>query len=65
MEDFKNFYLAKNFTDLKDYTKELHSNGKKIVVTLYGGLGNDMSSPNKYVGLAKDALIMQNATTPF
>lgn len=65
MEDFKNFYLGKNFTDLKDYTNELHDNGKKIVVTLYGGLGNDMNSPNKYVGLAKGALIMQNESTVF
>ena len=65
MEDFKNFYLSKNFSDLKVYTEELHSNGQKVVVTLYGGLGNDPASPNKYVGLAHGSLIMQNETTPF
>jgi hypothetical protein len=65
MEDFKNFYLAKNFTDLKVYTEELHNNNQKIVVTLYGGLGNDLTSPNKYVGLASGALIMKNETTVF
>lgn len=65
MEDFKNFYLGKNFADLKVYTEELHRNNQKMVVTLYGGLGNDLSSPNKYVGLAKGALIMENETHVF
>lgn len=41
MDDFKNFYVGKNFTDLKSYAEELHNNNTKIVVTLFGGLAND------------------------
>lgn len=41
MDGFSTFTVGKNFSDLKTYTNELHDNGKKMVVTLYGGLAFD------------------------
>lgn len=66
MQDHKNFFVdSKNFTDLKTYTEELHQNGIKMVVTLYGGLGYDADEENKYIILANDTFIMDNTGKAF
>jgi alpha-glucosidase (family GH31 glycosyl hydrolase) len=64
MDGFKDFSLNDNFKDLKVYTKQLHDNGQKVVVTLLGGLANE-NNTNPYVADSNVSLIMGMDGKPF
>ena len=60
MENHETFTVNKNFTDLYNYTEELHNVNKKLVIQLYGGLTYDYQQPSKFVVEASEALLKTN-----